>query len=453
MSYLQIFERYNIDVQGHKLTGVTDQLQRATASDIVFYRLTGDERSQQTFEKRLKETKAAFVFINSNWRGQDSRVHELAEKNYSLMMEELLDEFYPVKEIKVKLIGVTGTNGKSTVVHLLNQIFNKQGKHSASLGTLGLVDENGVVLEDLQLTTPSKFDLRRICFQYKKLDYLFIEVSSHALAQERIGKLRLSRSIWTNWTQDHLDYHKTMDNYFQAKKKIFEFTEGEVVVSEKEKSLIERLQAERKLHLAPSLKIEALELPVGFKLEYNQRNLEVALEIARLELSSPNLMVGEHLQLPPGRVEAVPRKEGWAFIDYAHTPDAMDNVCKSLKESFPDRELTVVFGCGGNRDKQKRPMMRIAAERYADHLIITSDNPRDEDPSAIIRDILGGEHHDSEVDRKTAIKKALIKTGPKGIILVAGKGHESYQEVNGVRHPFSDREVLQELIKEESSHG
>ena len=339
------------------------------------------------------------------------------------------------------------------------QIASMIGHTAISIGTIGIQDINGPIISDIDSTTPSYVELRKYINQFQdKYEVCFMEVSSHALAQNRLFDLLLDGAAWTSFSQDHLDYHRTMEEYFDAKlliEKSFLKDHNFLLVPVLESelyNLILKNAPNAKIKLAKTLdqrgfgnKLE--EKPLFYHSTYNQSNAELALQLnADLfgESAIENIKLKE-IKTPLGRFSIVELdNENMAIVDYAHTPDALINIGNAIKNAFPVHALTVVFGCGGNRDKAKRPMMGKAVSDFADKIIVTSDNPRDESPEDIIIDILAGikTGYEAVIDRKKAIHAALENIGKKEIILIAGKGHEEYQEIKGVKHPFSDFNIV-----------
>jgi UDP-N-acetylmuramoyl-L-alanyl-D-glutamate--2,6-diaminopimelate ligase len=288
---------------------------------------------------------------------------------------------------------------------------------------------------------------------------MFMEVSSHALAQDRLFDIKLDAVAWTSFSQDHLDYHKSMEEYFRAKLLIerkylkeghsllIPFLEKDLAIKINEMSPNTRYKVSKTL---AERKIE--KYPLFYYSPYNKSNVELALQLNE-ELWNKKIegFDLEKIQTPKGRFSVIEIGESsMVIIDYAHTPDALINIGSAIKDAFPEHKIIALFGCGGNRDKTKRPLMGKAVCQFADRIMITSDNPRDEKPEDIIIDIIPGidREYSANIDRKKAIIECLDEMEEKEILLIAGKGHEEYQEINGTKHPFSDFEIVQSYKQE-----
>ena len=354
--------------------------------------------------------------------------------------------FYGDPTKHLKLVGVTGTNGKTTIATLLYNMFREFGYRCGLLSTVcNYIDGRAIPADH---TTPDPIELNELLGEMVKAgcEYAFMECSSHAIHQKRIGGLRFAGGIFTNLTRDHLDYHKTFENYRNAKKAFFSITK----MADFRARIIE-------MHFAGMyLDIDGHEVGVRFIGKFNVSNLLAVYAAARMLGKEPEeiLVVLSTLHSVNGRLEPIHSPEGYtAIVDYAHTPDALSNVLGTINEVLDGKgHVITVCGAGGNRDHGKRPLMAQEAVRQSDTVIITSDNPRFEDPQAIINDMEAGLNAQQMkkvitiVDRKEAIKTAC-KLAKKGdVILVAGKGHEDYQEIKGVKHHFDDHEVLHEIF-------
>jgi len=380
-------------------------------------------------------------------------------------------------------IAITGTNGKTSISHWLNQAYTFLAQTSAIIGTTGA----GIypAVSDYASTTPDPITLQHLLNQFKQaqVDVLAMEVSSHALDQGRINGVSFATAVFTNLTQDHLDYHHTMQEYFAAKAKLFYWQGLKHAVINADDEYGQQLIADLK-HENPALKVLSYGIEHGdlrasdiqlstqgikFTLHYKQQEQLIHAKIigrfnvynllAVFGVLLVNGIAWEQLdliagQLKPviGRMDAtIQAGNPLVVVDYSHTPDALEKVLSTLREISQQAKLICVFGCGGNRDAGKRPLMGQIATELADDVIITTDNPRHEEPAAIIQDILAGvkrSNYQVIIDRKQALIEALNQATAGDVVLVAGKGHESYQEIKGVKHHFSDLELVAELLNE-----
>ncbi|MEM7600928.1 MAG: UDP-N-acetylmuramoyl-L-alanyl-D-glutamate--2,6-diaminopimelate ligase [Verrucomicrobiota bacterium] len=398
-------------------------------------------------------------------------------------------EQHPSLEFPV--VGITGTNGKTTTAFLVHHLMTAIWHRAGLLGTIHY--STGGDLEDASHTTPESVELHQLL--RKMRDHgcrgAVMEVSSHGLAQSRVAGVAFDVGVFTNLTQDHLDFHRTMESYFEAKRLLFEQMSDD---SQKKSVAVINIDDPYGERLVKSGIPNVDQLTFGrsvgadfqasdlrsdfngtqFKLSFRERSFLVKIPligsynvnnavaaIAAAYAIGLNLreVVAKMADAPqiPGRLELVGNRQTnyRVFVDYAHTPDALENVLKTLKDLEPARIITV-FGCGGDRDSAKRPEMARAAERYSDLAILTSDNPRTEDPVQIINDAKAGFlGRDYEVieDRGAAIKRAIDEAGGRDIVVIAGKGHEDYQEVDGVRHPFDDRKEAAKHINSKAERG
>lgn len=439
MSLNHILEKLN----SLKISGISSQLDKCAVTDVVFYNLKQDEKSQKSFEERLKQSKAKCVFVNNSYLGIDQRVDTLKNLEYLKVLHGLLDHFYPVPN--KKYIGITGTNGKTSCVHHLAQLIRENQLNVLTIGTLGILI-NSKQIEDYGLTTPGLCELRKTLFIHQeKFDYCIMEVSSHSLDQDRIHGIEFDAAGWTNFTQDHLDYHQSMDRYFEAKLKIKSYLKKSAKLFISEKSVFDKMSKDNKIAITSSYDLS--DINTNLQTSFAQKNINLSLSIlASLGLKTKAL---KDLSAPPGRFETVEFEGRVAIVDYAHTPDALENVCLGVRQSYKTSKLITVFGCGGDRDSSKRPLMGEIAQKHSDYIVVTSDNPRTEKAQKIIDDILTAINLSSSVciepDRKKAIHIALSMAQDGDVILVAGKGHETYQEINGVKLPFDDLKIIKDF--------
>lgn len=396
----------------------------------------------------------------------------------SLALAKISSNFYGNPSSQIKLIGVTGTNGKTTIASLLYKLFKSAGYKVGLLSTVvNYIDNREVKATH---TTPDVLSINALLRDMidTGCDYCFMEVSSHALAQNRVADIDFDGGIFTNITHDHLDYHKTFAEYIKAKKIFFDNLSKNafVVTNLDDKNGMTMLQNTKASKYSYSIRsmadykgrimerhfsgmlmdINGKEVWTSLIGDYNASNLLAVYSVAVL-LGMQEDEVLRYMSLlksVSGRLDTVISSDGkMGIIDYAHTPDALKNVLKnivSLKK--PSQQLIAVVGAGGDRDKTKRPEMAAVAVEYSDKLILTSDNPRSEDPNIIIEDMKEGLSKEdlsniiSIVDRKEAIRTAVMFAKEGDIILVAGKGHENYQEINGLRSHFDDKEVITEIF-------
>jgi UDP-N-acetylmuramoyl-L-alanyl-D-glutamate--2,6-diaminopimelate ligase len=408
-----------------------------------------------------------------------SRATSLVVADSRVALADLAFTFYQKPALRLKMAGVTGTNGKTTTTFLIKHICENAGLRCGLIGTVRY--EIGERVLPATRTTPESLDLQELLAQMTGAGCkaAVMEVSSHALAQERTRGMEWDVAVFTNLTQDHLDFHQTMANYFEAKARLFtgltnqpNKKEAKAVINLDDphgEKLVARLgrdvpvvtygMSARADFRASNYRAEfsgtSFQLDARGKIylvrvpligRFNVSNAMAALAAANslgVSLREAVLSLAKSPQVP-GRLEAVPAKRQFqVFVDYAHTPDALLNVLKTLRELSP-RRLVVVFGAGGDRDKQKRPLMGRVADQNADYSIITSDNPRKEDPLAIIDDVKKGfrsTNFETVPDRTEAIARAIALAQPRDIILIAGKGHETYQEFADHTIPFDDRQI------------
>ena len=390
------------------------------------------------------------------------------------VMGQIITHFYGDPTQRLRLVGVTGTNGKTTIATVLYNLLRRLGYKCGLISTVvNYIDGEPLPTEH---TTPDPLTLNQLLARMAEAgcEYAVMEVSSHAIDQQRIGGLTFAGGIFTNLTRDHLDYHKTFDNYLRAKKRFFDELPAEAfaLTNVDDRNGLVMLQNTRALRKTYSLQqmadfkakiiemhfegmyltINGREVGVQFIGKFNVSNL-LAVYGAAILLGQPAddvLVALSEMRPVSGRLEALRSPKGFtAVVDYAHTPDALDNVLRAVHGVLEGKGAVItVCGAGGNRDKGKRPLMAQEAAKQSDRVIITSDNPRFEDPQAIVDDMLAGLDTGQRaktlaiVDRREAIRAACMMARPGDVILIAGKGHEDYQEVCGVKHHFDDKEEV-----------
>ncbi len=379
------------------------------------------------------------------------------------------NHFYGNPSEKIKVIGVTGTNGKTTVTTLLHQLFRNLGHKAGLIGTVvNKVNDEAI---EASHTTPDPITLNKLLNKMVEegCEYCFMEVSSHAMDQNRVAGIKFAGGVFTNLTHDHLDYHKNFDNYFKAKKKFFEMLPPDAFA-------LANIDDKYGLPMLEDIKAKSYTYSLKTSADFNER-LETKLlgefnAYNALSIYATASLLGEDkknvkeliksLKPVEGRFDYIKSKSGvTAIVDYAHTPDALENILKAIIEMRGDalpakntRRIISVFGCGGDRDKTKRPIMARIGYDLSDIVILTSDNPRTENPDTIIEDMARGIDLTKEekvfivTNRQKAIERACSVAKRGDFLLIAGKGHEKYQEVNGVRNHFDDMEELKKYLHE-----
>ncbi len=399
-------------------------------------------------------------------------------ENSAEALAKVATAFYDYPATKLKLVGVTGTNGKTSIATLLYTLFGNLGYSVGLLSTIA----NYVGKEEYKAThtTPDAVQLNELLSKMvqKGCEYCFMEVSSHALAQHRVAGLQFSGGIFTNLTHDHLDYHKTFSDYLKAKKSFFDaLPKGSFALTNGDDKnglvMLQNTKAEKYVYAAKSLadfnvkvrerhfdttlmEFQGTEVWTKFMGNFNAYNLLAVFATAcLLGISKQEVLVGLSVLEPvAGRLDTYVSEKGvTAIVDYAHTPDALKNVLQTLQEIVGAGHIITVVGAGGNRDKTKRPEMAKIACELSQRVILTSDNPRDEEPEAILADMFTGVPVEmknrtlSITDRREAMKMAALLAVKGDVILIAGKGHEIYQEVKGVRTYFNDKEEIMKILK------
>ena len=454
---------------------------RRIADGHLFVAMKGTQVDGHAFIAKAISQGAAAILCEDMPEETSDSVTYVQVKSTEDAVGEVATQFYGDPSRKLKLVGVTGTNGKTTIATLLYNMFRKLGYKCGLLSTVcNYIEDERIPTTH---TTPDPIELNQLLSRMVAAgcQYAFMECSSHAIAQKRIGGLKFAGGIFTNLTRDHLDYHKTFENYRNAKKAFFDgLPKGSFAITNADDKngmvMVQNTKATVKTYSTRTmadfrakilechfggmyLEIDGREVGVQFIGKFNVSNLLAVYGAAVMLGEKPEdvLVVMSTLKSVSGRLDPVHSPEGYtAIVDYAHTPDALENVLKAIHEVLGGKgQVITVCGAGGNRDKGKRPLMAQEAVRQSDKVIITSDNPRFEDPQAIIDDMLAGldakqmKKVVSIVDRREAIRTACMMAKKGDVILVAGKGHENYQEIRGVKHHFDDKEVLREIFAED----
>jgi UDP-N-acetylmuramoyl-L-alanyl-D-glutamate--2,6-diaminopimelate ligase len=435
------------------LLGVDWKIESAQESDILFYKINNEE-GLKVFLEKMKNRKISLVVVN-NFYPEISVLDNflVIENNNWLQAQKIaLDAIYPM-ESNLKFVGITGTNGKTSTAFFLQQVLNTQKISCVTIGTLGVwLDQKK--FEDFSLTSPSYIDFRKTVFKYQKDSKIFIcEVSSHALDQKRFYEIKWDDVGWLSFSQDHLDYHQSLENYFDAKMLITKSKKSStpVILPASQRDLADKVEKGYAIELAKVPGTDWENKNALLKSHFNRDNLSVALTLAEKILQQKDISFDvTTLKEVPGRFSVRRWQEKVAVIDFAHTPDALDNICLAIKSAFPGFKLNVLFGCGGDRDRTKRPLMARVVEKYADKIYLTSDNPRTENPLQIMQDALAGVANKNkvqmEVERAVMVQKALGELQNKEVLLMAGKGHENYIIRGTTKHFYSDYDELEKFL-------
>ena len=478
LDYKDLINFKNIDITGISYNSKT------TKKGDIFVCLVGEHTDGHEFAQNAIEAGAAALLVEKKVEG--TKIPQVVVASTRHKIADIADRFYSSPSKGINLIGITGTNGKTTVTHLIQKIFEENNQKCALIGTLGYKLSSNGEYRDAKHTTPQAPELQatlRMIKDVEKIDNVVMEVSSHALDQNRVGGCRFNGAVFTNLTQDHLDYHITMDNYFKAKALLFEhLKENDFAVINADDEYGDRF-----ISVVPE-GVKVLTYGVRQQSDVMARNINFSLNGAEFTLVAnakehkvnlhmngmfsvynvlaavtAALAIGidietalkalQNVKGVAGRFEVVVKKP-LVIVDYAHTPDGLENLLKSAREITPeDGKLICLFGCGGDRDATKRPKMGAIAEKLADKIVITSDNPRSEDPQTIITDIIAGlksvntESVIVEPDRGTAIELLKTIANNNDVVVIAGKGHEDYQILKDKTIHFDDREEARKVFE------
>lgn len=454
---------------------------RKATTGVLFVAINGVSIDAHAFIPDVVSKGASVIVCEVLPEDINENVCYILVENSTIAMAHIAAWWYNYPSSQLNLVGVTGTNGKTTTASLLYELAQQLGHKAGLLSTVcNIIDKKEIPAEQ---TTPDPLSLNRMLAEMVEsgCEYAFMEVSSHSCCQHRIDGLAFKGAVFTNLTRDHLDYHKTVTNYMNAKKIFFDMLPESAfaLVNSDDKTATYMLQntkaAKRTYSLrniadykckiiesrlnGTSLNINGNDLEVMFTGKFNAYNLLAVYGTAMLLGFKSDETLVAMTQLVPvaGRFQTLTSPRGYtAIVDYAHTPDALINVLSSIKEVIGNNgNIITVVGAGGNRDKGKRPIMAYEAAKRSNRVILTSDNPRNEDPEDILKDMeegLDGELRMNVLkitDRKDAIRTATMLAQPGDVVLVAGKGHENYQEIHGVKHHFDDKEVLIEIFNNE----
>ncbi|HZD79872.1 MAG TPA: UDP-N-acetylmuramoyl-L-alanyl-D-glutamate--2,6-diaminopimelate ligase [Actinomycetota bacterium] len=461
------------ELRGDPTTTVTSLAYRSQEVEpgSLFFCIPGSRADGHDFAAEAVALGASALVVE---RGLDLSVPQVLVPSVRGAMGPISAAFFARPSDRLTMVGVTGTNGKTTTTYLLESVFRASGLVPGVVGTTGVRIDGEPV--PFPRTTPEAPDLHRLLRRMvdRGVEAVAMEVSSHGLDQHRVDAVRYRCAVFTNLTQDHLDYHASLEDYFQAKARLFtpELSDRAVVNhdSPEGRRLLDGVLPTLSYGIEPGADVRATEVRatsegIAFSVDgrsirsslrgrFNVENCLAALAASRsLGIDDAAAVIGiERVRGVPGRVETVEEGQGFlVMVDYAHTPDSVENVLRAARQLATGR-LIVVFGCGGDRDRGKRPLMGKVATSLADLTVVTSDNPRSEEPAAILADIepgarAGGGPYLVEADRRTAIRVAVERAQPGDVVVIAGKGHETYQELADRTIPFDDRLVVAEELR------
>ena len=475
LNYIELVNTEDFDSE---ISGISYNSKKTQPEDL-FICLTGEHVDGHEYAEEAVTNGACLCVVE---RRLNRDIPQIVVSDTTEAIAQISDLFYSSPSQKVNLIGVTGTNGKTTVTHLIQKLYEANNEQCGLIGTLGHKFFSEDSYHDAKHTTPQAPELQKILYDMneKCIPNVVMEVSSHALAQHRVDYCDFNGAVLTNLTQDHLDFHITMNNYFLAKAKLFdELVAGDFAVINADDEYAARFMEVVSptvnlytygINMPANVRAEKIKFdnegasficdimgtkyPINLMMNgmFSVYNVLAALSVAvatGMDIEK-SISVLETIRGVAGRFEVIVKKPT-VIVDYAHTPDGLENVLKAAREITPEgANLICLFGCGGDRDATKRPKMGAIAENLADKVIVTSDNPRSEDPQQIITDILAGFKSTSNVivepDRELAIKEAYKIANANDVVLVAGKGHEDYQILANETIHFDDREKVREIF-------
>jgi len=450
-------------------TPLTNIQWRADACDrssiLFFQRFEDGLRDAEVCKRYLVDSLFAVLVTNRMLDCFDALpgkgIYVTQPGDWAEVVRRFCDLTYPLDRGALRFLGVTGTNGKTTTIKYLESMLAAQGQRVLSIGTLG-VSRNGERLLETGFTSPPQIELRRLLHaEQGRCDVVAMEISSHALDQGRVHGIPLQNAGWTNFSQDHLDYHRDEASYFAAKARILDLIQegGRLFCSSPEVAGRLRTLGEPRVPievLSPAaLSPEAIAGKPFLALEHNQQNYALAAALADGILGPGERPYWQDLSPVDGRFECRVIGNRTLVIDFAHTPDALETILTAIRAAFPKARVATLFGCGGDRDRSKRPLMGAAVARHADHVIVTSDNPRTEDPEGIIADILSGMRSQAPevvVERPQAVARLfdLLASRPPEepwVALIAGKGHERYIDRDGRKTYYSDQDEVDRNLR------
>ena len=462
-------------IDGREISGIAHD-SRKVKSGTLFVAIKGQNSDGYEFISNAIEKGASAIIANGRATNiTDIPVIHVLDTREAL--SHVSANFYGRPSENMNIVGITGTNGKTSICQLITHIIQENDMPCGSLGTLGFSTPSGII--STNFTTPESVEVQQMLNFLKSggVNYAVMEISSHALEMHRVNDVQINVAVFTQLSQDHLDYHDNMENYFQAKLKLFtQLNEDSTAVinmdDEYGRRIIELVKSNV---ITYGLNEKANIHPISYELSAAGTNAHISIDGREIEISSPlvgkfnlyNILASiasaialdipcleivrsiENFSKVSGRMEIIPTySDGTVIIDYAHTPDAYQNVLSTIRELSDNKTVFTLFGCGGDRDQSKRAIMASVAEEYSDYVFITSDNPRHENLDSIIAQIcegFTGSKFSIIHNRADAIKKAMDKMDKNSILIILGKGHDDYEDINGQKYPHSDSKIISEF--------
>jgi len=469
---------YNGNIKDIAINNISYDSRRVTQGTL-FVAIDGENFDGHDFIEEAID-KGAIAIIVKNGLENNYDALTVTVKNTRKTLSKISSNFYGNPSSKINVIGITGTNGKTTTTYLINKIFNDCKMKTGSIGTLGFISSSNFV--STGFTTPESLELNNFIDKLVKggVKHVVLEVSSHALSLHRTDDIMTNIAVFTNLSNEHLDFHNNMESYFKEKLKLFTALDdnGLAIINIDDKYSNRILESINSNVITYGFDNKADIHPVSYQINYTGMSIELSLFNSIYKIDTKltgkhniyNIMasiaVGIENKIPlelmiksinniksiPGRMEFIGNEKYKVFIDYAHTPDAYNNILKLVSDLKDENDkIITLFGCGGDRDPSKRPEMALISEKYSDMVIVTSDNPRNEDIEDIIKDIQSGFNLDNYLvikDRELAIKHAMGILDSKSILMILGKGRENYQIENGEKTYHNDVEIVEKLINE-----
>jgi len=470
--------KFTGNVDEREISGIAHDSRKVIAGTL-FVAIKGQNSDGYEFIPNAIEKGATAIIANG--RSTDvTNIPVLHVSDTRKAMSHVAANFYDHPSENMTIVGITGTNGKTSTCQLIAHLIQKNGSPCGTLGTLGFSTPTGII--STGFTTPESVEVQQLLnfLNAGGIDHAVMEISSHALEMHRVDDVHIDVAVYTQLSQDHLDYHENMENYFQAKLKLFTQLDSSKtsIINMDDEYGAKIIESVKSNVITYGFNKDAAVHPLSYELSLEGTNAHISVNGSEIEISSPlvgkfnlyNILASiatahalkiSHLGIAKalesfdkvsGRMEVVPTNSpGTVIIDYAHTPDAYENILSTIKALSNEKKIFTLFGCGGNRDQSKRGLMATIAEKYSDHVFVTSDNPRNEKLNDIISQICHGfskSNYSIIHDRDEAIREAMRRMYKDSVLLVLGKGHDDYEEINGQKHSHSDSKIISEFGNE-----